>query len=211
MFDVLYFISYILLQVLNIIQEENNRGPQPPGTIPVTLDISGMYTNVPLEEGLRSFETAMNMREDQTIPTVYLVRLMRFVCTSNIFVFDRKLFLLLLGVAMGSRSSPTFACIFMGMLELLMLASWEQTGGVMPHLWKRFIDDILFFWQGSEESLLAFINHLNSCHPTIKFEVVPGDSYNFTTRSVNFLDLTIWIDDAGYIQTTLYSKPCRVV
>ena len=59
--------------VRDIIQEENNRGPQPPGTIPVTLDISGMYTNVPLEEGLISFETAMNMREDQTIPTEYLV------------------------------------------------------------------------------------------------------------------------------------------
>ena len=197
--------------VLEIIQEENERGPQPTGTIPVTLDISGMYTNVPLEEGLRSFEAAMNMREDQTIPTEFLVRLMRFVCTSNIFVFDRKLFLQLLGVAMGSRSSPTFPCIFMGILELLMLSSWEQSGGFMPYLWKRFIDDILFFWRGSEEDLLAFISHLNASHPTIKFEAKAGDSYNFTTRSINFLDLTIWIDDAGFIQTTLYSKPCRVV
>ena len=56
-----------------------------------------------------------------------------------------------------------------------------------------------------------FTSHLNSCHPTIKFEVKPGESYNFTTRSINFLDLTIWIDEAGYIQTTLYSKPCRVI
>ena len=78
-------------------------------------------------------------------------------------------------------------------------------------LWKRFIDDILFFWRGSEEDLLAFISHLNASHPTIKFEAKAGDSYNFTTRSINFLDLTIWIDDAGFIQTTLYSKPCRVV
>ena len=39
----------------------------------------------------------------------------------------------------------------------------------------------------------------------------PGESYNFTTRSINFLDLTIWIEEAGYIQTTLYSKPCRVI
>ena len=56
-----------------------------------------------------------------------------------------------------------------------------------------------------------FTSHLNACHPTIKFEVIPGESFNFTTRTINFVDLTIWIDDAGYIQTTLYSKPCRVI
>ena len=56
-----------------------------------------------------------------------------------------------------------------------------------------------------------FTTHLNACHPTIKFEVIPGESYNFTTKAINFLDLTIWIDDVGYIQTTLYSKPCRVI
>ena len=161
--------------VLDVIREENSRGPQPPGTIPVTLDIGGMYTNVPLEQGLHAFEASMNMSEDQTIPTEFLVRLMEFVCTSNVFVFDNRLFLQLLGVAMGSRSSPTFACIFMGMLEVLMLFNWSQTGEQMPYLWK------------------------------------PGESYNFSTRAINFLDLTIWIDDAGYIQTTLYSKPCRVV
>jgi hypothetical protein len=60
-------------RVLEIIQEENERGPQPPGTIPVTLDSIGMYTNVPLEEVLSSFKAAMNMREDQTIPTEFLV------------------------------------------------------------------------------------------------------------------------------------------
>ena len=87
--------------------EENHSGPQPPGTIPVTLDIGGMYTNEPLEEGLRAFEEKMNQREDQTVPTWYLVKLMRFVTTSNVFVFDTKLFIQLLGVAMGSCSSPT--------------------------------------------------------------------------------------------------------
>ena len=125
---------------------------QSPNTIPVTLDIGGMYTNVPLEEGLKSFEEAMNKREDLTTATDFLVNLMRFVSTSNIFVFDRKLFLQLLS-----------------------------------HILK------------------LFTSHLNSLHPTIKFEVKPGESYNFTTRSINFLDLTIWIDEAGYIQTSIAS------
>ena len=33
--------------LLQIVSEENAAGPQQPGTIPVTLDISGMYNNVP--------------------------------------------------------------------------------------------------------------------------------------------------------------------
>ena len=32
------------------IEDENAAGPKPPGIIPVTLDISGMYNNVPREE-----------------------------------------------------------------------------------------------------------------------------------------------------------------
>ena len=36
-------------------------------------------------------------------------------------------------------------------------------------------------------------------------------NYNFTTKSVDFLDTTIWVDEEGFIQTTLYTKPCRVV
>ena len=46
--------------------------------------------------------------------------------TSNIFVFDSKLFLQLQGVAMGSRSSPTFACIFVGFLEVVQLESGRR-------------------------------------------------------------------------------------
>ena len=74
---------------LEMINEENIRGPQDSDTIPVTLDIVGMYTNVPVDQGLLAFETAMNKRRDQTVPTDFLVRLMEFVCTSNIFEFDQ--------------------------------------------------------------------------------------------------------------------------
>ena len=43
------------------------------------------------------------------MPTWYLVKLVRFITTSNFFVFNTELFLQVLEVAMGSRSSPTFA------------------------------------------------------------------------------------------------------
>ena len=68
-----------------------------------------------------------------------------------------------------------------------------------PHIWPRLL------------IRLRMRPHLNSSHSTIKFEFEAGESFNFETKSVNFLDLTIWIDENGCIQTTLYQKSCRVV
>ena len=81
-----------------------------------------------------------------------------------------------------------------------MLTSWK---GIKPHLYKRYIDDIFFFWTGTEQQLLKFIEHLNNFHPYLKFKA----SYNFETKSVEFLDTVISIDKNGYIKTDLFVKP----
>ena len=54
--------------------------------------------------------------------------------------------------------------------------------------------------------LKEFITHCNSFHPTIKFTF----EYNTKTRSVNFLDIHVWFDESGNIQTDLYQKPGKV-
>ena len=122
-----------------------------------------------------------------------------FVLLFNVFIFNNQHFLQLIGTAMGTRVAPTFACIFMGWLETLILATWM---GTQPHLWRRYIDDIFFLWYGTEEELLRFIEHCNKSHETIKFTF----DYSFKTRSVDFLDMHIWIDHEGWIQTDLFQK-----
>ena len=77
----------------------------------------------------------------------------------------------------------------------------EQTFENFIIFLKRFIDDYLIFWTGSEEQLLKFMTKLNSKHPTIKFTC----SYNLEERSTNFLDLKITVTDDGII-TDLYRK-----
>ena len=129
--------------------------------------------------------------------------LLMFVLTCNLFVFDSSFWLQIYGTAMGTRVAPTFACIFMGWLETGMLAAWA---GSKVHMWRRFIDDIFFIWKGSEEELIEFMEHCNNFHPTIKFTF----EYNINTRAVNFLDIHIWIDSSGFIQTDLFQKPGKV-
>ena len=42
--------------LLQIVTEENSAGPRPQGSIPVTLDIYGMYSNLPWDDGMKAFE-----------------------------------------------------------------------------------------------------------------------------------------------------------
>ena len=67
---------------------------------------------------------------------------------------------------------------------------------------KRFIDDYFFLWNGTKEELEQFIEHFNKAHPTIKVTA----EFNFTTKSVNYLNTKIWVDETGMIKTDLYVK-----
>ena len=119
----------------------------------------------------------------------------------------------------------------MGWLEEKLLNDWS---GVQPYFWKRYIDDIIFWWRSDEEELLKFLTFLNSSHPTIKFTgewrmngietKVSWDKENSVLkvvkkpleegvhdRSVDFLDTTIWFDENNIVQTDLFVKDCAKV
>ena len=74
------------------------------------------------------------------------------------------------------------------------------------HVKNSFKTVCFLIWYGTEEELKVFIKHCNSFHNTIKFTF----EYDIKTRSVNFLDIHIWIDEHGYLQTDLYQKPSKV-
>lgn len=51
--------------------------------------------------------------------------------------------------------------------------------------YSRFIDDLLFIWEGSEESVVEFLGYLNRNTNNIKLD------YQISGKTVNFLDATI--------------------
>ena len=65
----------------------------------------------------------------------------------------------------------------------------------------RYIDDIFVVWTHGEESLHTFINHLNTSHPTIKFE------HEYSHSNIHFLDTTVTLTQQGTLVTSLYTKP----
>ena len=70
-----------------------------------------------------------------------------------------------------------------------------------PYIWVRFIDDIFVIWTHGQEQLDIFIQYLNNCLPSIRFEE------ECSSTTVNFLDVTINLNPDGQIHTDLYTKP----
>ena len=82
---------------------------------------------------------------------------MALVLMWNIFEFDLRLFIQIIGTAMGTRPAPTFACLFMGKIDKMI--RWAAIVGIrnLIHFYKRFIDNILIIWLGTEEEFLTFM------------------------------------------------------
>ena len=102
--------------------ETLNQSPIPAGAFPVSIDVVGLYSNIPHEEGIKCMEDALNLRSDQTVSTLFLISLLSQVLKFNIFEFNLILFIQKIGTAMGTRLAPTFANIFMAMIDGLILA-----------------------------------------------------------------------------------------
>ena len=96
---------------------------------------------------------------------------------------------------MGTKLAPSYANLFMTKFEQIHVYTYH----LQPTLWKRFIDHIFLIWPHGMDSLLEFIQHLNTVHPTIKF------TSTISPLEIAFLDLKIYITD-DKLCTRLYTK-----
>jgi hypothetical protein len=78
----------------------------------VSIDVVGLYTNIPHDEGLDTFKEALDKREDKTVTTDLLVEMLSKVLKTNIFEFNEGLYLQNLGqllVPEQCRHMPIFS------------------------------------------------------------------------------------------------------
>ena len=138
---------------LRLLEAEVNSGsPLPENTIIATIDVCGLYTNIPIEEGLEAVKDALEQREEKEISTELLFRLPELVLKHNIFEFNNQLFQQLIGTAMVTKCAPNYSNIFMARKidpEIIKLALRHGEGMFPIRLFKRFLDDIIMLWCGS--------------------------------------------------------------
>ena len=164
----------------------------------VTIDVVGLYPNIPHDEGLEALRRTLNKRSrpNPVIPTDHIVDLAELVLKNNNFEFDGSHFLQKRGTAIGTRMAPAYANLFMHHLDSQLL----NLAPVKPYLWLRYIDDIFMIWTAGEQSLLEFLQWINQLHDNIKF------TWDWSKRTINYLDVQI-INNNGVIETDLYTKP----
>ncbi|XP_041435825.1 uncharacterized protein LOC121399362 [Xenopus laevis] len=153
------------------------------GTFLCTLDVKSLYTSIQHELGIRA--VSHYLEKDHDMPTnqkEFIIEAISYILNHNYFWFEDRYYLQIWGTAMGTRFAPSYANLFLG--------HWEQQnitpklGGDLV-LWRSFIDDIVFLWQGSEVEMLKFVNDINKNDQNLEL------TSTYSQETINFLDLEI--------------------
>ena len=152
----------------------------PEGAILCTIDVVGLYRDIPHEEGLASLRKLLDARTEKKVTTETSVEFEEIVL-KNILQFNEKTLKQLRDTVIGTKFAPSNTIIFMTDLEERILEDIE----LQPRIWWRYIDNIFFVWEHGEDSSKQFIEILNACHPPIKFTA------EWSKEVINFLDVNV--------------------
>ena len=115
-------------------------GKLPQGAILRTIDVVGLYRNIPYSEGLHSLRRFLELRDNKQIPSDTLIELAEIVLKNKFFELDQKTFKQVRGTAIGTKFAPPYAILFMADLEEKILNVFQEK----PMISWRYIDDIFF-------------------------------------------------------------------
>ncbi|CAJ0960814.1 unnamed protein product [Ranitomeya imitator] len=138
----------------------------------VTCDIESLYTSIIHKDGVAAVEQFLRMSSEDAPGNSNGGGLCALICKFVPGLWERKIFI----------------------TEPLPLVDRVQ-------YWGRYIDDILFIWQGSFEELQIFMGHLNDNNLNLRLTYKAGRS------NMEFLDILLEVDELGFIHTDVFRKP----
>uniref|UniRef100_A0A8C5N1Z7 Reverse transcriptase domain-containing protein n=1 Tax=Leptobrachium leishanense TaxID=445787 RepID=A0A8C5N1Z7_9ANUR len=165
-----------------------------------SLDVEALYSSIPHPEGLLHTRLALYESGDFTEEFInFIGELLAFVLKHNYFVFDRKFYHQIQGTAMGTTCAPAYANLYLGIWEKQHIFSDCNPYRSKILFWKRYIDDIILVWGGTQEEFVDLTNYLNKNTLNLRF------THEIHRDSLNFLDVTLTRNEE-LVSTTLYRK-----
>ena len=156
-----------------------------------SCDFESLYTNINLRHALVIIsEFIAKNFVSYHLSSNGFFNLLKLVFENNIFSFNKKFYIQISGIAMGSKCGPSIANIYVYLLEKKFLTIHK------PLFYVRFIDDIFVITKKEFEIDL------------LKRNFVPLKLNIDTNETVNFLDLNICLNYiTGKLNFSLYIKP----
>jgi hypothetical protein len=174
----------------------------PPGCVLVAADITSLYPNIPIAEGLGALRAQLIKWKVDREEIDFIVALAGWVLNNNYMEFNSTTYHQISGTAMGTPFAVVFANIFLAHLEDQLQLN-RPVDIMAPLLFKRYVDD-LFIVCESKLAAMAFITTYNEQFPSIKLTSSMGDS-------VHFMDLCVHKGQrhlhGGLLDVHLYSSP----
>lgn len=160
-----------------------------------------MFTNIPTEKAIRKIDRFLssNHRQFPNTRIHALIRAIGLVMRNNIFKFGDTYWKQNTGTAMGTPPASNYANTYVGIQELEFLPTWREH---LP-LYKRFLDDMVGIWTGTNEQYKEFQNIVNDPEYGLEWE------FSELSETINYMDLTVTLKN-GNISTTLYEKPTNL-
>ncbi|XP_069582772.1 cytochrome P450 3A2-like [Ranitomeya imitator] len=101
--------------------------------------------------------------------------------------------------AMGASCAPSYANLFLGAWDREIFHNDDIQLMNHVHNWMRYIDDVLFFWDGPRENLEDLMSHLNNNDQNILLTFKSG-------KQIDFLDIKLTVDSDGRLNTDVFRK-----
>lgn len=165
-----------------------------------TADVSDLYTNVPIDEGIKAIEILL---DEGTVGTKdqrqLIVEILKLTLNFNVFTFADKKYRQVHGIPMGSNSAPIVADAFLFVLERDLV---QRLDGVL--LFKRFRDDITAICSTIQQAK-DLGDQYGALHPRIKIEV------EISRQHANVLDIHLSKFEDGSLRLGVYFKPMNAL
>ena len=91
---------------------------------------------------LKALRGVLDKREQYTIPTSELIRMVDFVLKNNYFKFNGQIKQQISGTTIGTKFVPPYTCLFMDKIE----TAFFEIQQLQPLVWVRYIDNVYFIW-----------------------------------------------------------------
>ena len=82
----------------------------------VLADVIELYPSIPHDSGLKALKNILDKRKKQNKSTAYLTKMSEFLLRNNYFEFNCKV-KQISGRAIGTKCTPTYACMYMDEFE----------------------------------------------------------------------------------------------